>query len=84
MTVLFVTRSAIEPQGQGAISSCREYTHPLDDSRSYPTGITGSDTRIGPALFLLVAEQCPIRSKDKSWSVSERWITVSGRHLQES
>ena len=53
----FVTRSAIELKGHGAMSPCREYTLSRDDDKSYPKGITGNRTRIGPALNVLVTEQ---------------------------
>ena len=53
-----VTRSAMELKGHGAISPCREHMHSRDDDKSYPKGITGNGARIGPALDVLVTEQC--------------------------
>ena len=44
-----VTRSAMELKGHGAISPCREFTHSRDDDKSYPKGMYGNSTRIGPA-----------------------------------
>ena len=52
----FVTRSAIEVDGQG-ITACREYTHPRNEHKSSPKGRIGNNTKTGPALDVLVTEQ---------------------------
>ena len=52
----FVTRSAIEVEGQG-ITACREYTHLRSEFKSSPKGRIGNNTKTGPALDVLVTEQ---------------------------
>ena len=53
----FVTRSAVSLEELGITSSCREYTHPFDEFKSYPKGIIGNNTKIGPALDVLFSKQ---------------------------
>ena len=42
------------PRMSDDTSSCREYTHPRDNAESYPKGAIGNDTKIAPALNLVV------------------------------
>ena len=77
-----VTRSAMELKGHGAISPCREFTHSRDDDKSYPKGITGNGTRIGPALDVLVTEQCnrygiEMRIDSLVQDGSQSWVVIS-------
>ena len=53
----FVTRSAVSLEELGITSSCREYTHHFDEFKSYPKGIIGNNTKIGPALDVLFSKQ---------------------------
>ena len=52
-----VTRSAVELTGSRVPSSCREYTHLRDEAASNPKGAIRNDTKIGPALGVVVTTQ---------------------------
>ena len=72
---------AIELKGIGAISSRRGYTHPRNDSRSCPKEILGCETKIGPALEVLVTERCSqygVEIKDDSLARdgSQSWVVI--------
>ena len=73
---LLVIKSTVKLEGFGATSSCREDTRPRDDAQRCPERAFGNDTKVGPALGLVVTKQYD------RYGVEIRWNKILGGHRQ--